>query len=102
MISIEDSSQTFIKQGRLKSLGWSEDGQWIYVVDRNIPGLNIFRISLKNNQTEMVLHVPPSQGVDHASALQVSMTPDGRSFIFPVFQRYSDIWVIENFDPYIK
>ena len=32
----------------------------------------------------------------------VSMTPDGKKFVFSVGKTQSDIWMIENFDPNIR
>jgi hypothetical protein len=28
----------------------------------------------------------------------VSMSPDGRRFVFPVYSSRSDVWVVDNFD----
>jgi hypothetical protein len=32
----------------------------------------------------------------------VNMTPDGKNFIAAVYENYSDVWVVKNFDPDIR
>jgi Tol biopolymer transport system component len=91
VISLEDSSQTFIAPD-LSPIGWSSDGAWVH--------------ASKRSKVSEVVMVPASGGdpipfmtlpLDDISA--ISMTPDGEYIVCNVYEYSSDIWLVENFDP---
>jgi Tol biopolymer transport system component len=90
----------------VRPIGWSRDGAWIYVVEGKIglfrgatsfigettTDVKILRIPSNGGAAEMVASLPGDEiGV-------VTMTPDGRRFIYPVFSSRSDVWVVDDFD----
>jgi Tol biopolymer transport system component/DNA-binding winged helix-turn-helix (wHTH) protein len=91
----------------LMPIGWSADGAWIYVVEGSAGGARgatsfvsgtltdatILRVASKGGAAETVSAIP------FAEIGGVSMTPDGRRFVFPVFSSRSDIWIVDDFDP---
>jgi Tol biopolymer transport system component len=102
VIPLEDSSQAFLLKENAFPVGWSADGRWIYASEEIRGTLKILKISIKGDQTKIILTAPftlekgfPRQG--HAC-----MTLDGKNFVFPVYKYHSDVWMIENFDPEMK
>jgi Tol biopolymer transport system component len=87
-------------------IGWSRDGAWIQVVEGKVGGfrgatsrvgetmtdVKILRIALNDGAVETVASLP---GDEIGS---VTMTPDGRRFIYPVFSSRSDVWIVDDFD----
>jgi Tol biopolymer transport system component/DNA-binding winged helix-turn-helix (wHTH) protein len=90
--------------GSIKPIGWSADGRWIFAVEGKNCSLRgqtsslgetmteaaILRIALRGGRVDTVAHLP---GGEIGS---VSVTPDGRRFVYPVFSSRSDVWVIDN------
>ena len=95
---IEDSSQAFLLKEKTWPVGWSADGRWIYAAEE-IPGaLKILKISIKGDQTKIILTIPFTLEQGWPTYECVSMTSDGRQFVFPVYKYHSDVWMVENFD----
>jgi len=91
IIDIDKSSQMHLTKGRYWPLTWSNDAEWIYVVN---PGHSaISRISIHEGVPKNVAKLP----VDNVGG--VSMIPDGKQIVYTVREYQSDIWVMENFDP---
>ena len=96
----------FMTSAFTRPVGWSADGSAIYAV----AGKNAANRDLTANLGETVtdakiLLVPLSGGdVRTVAAIPfdeigaVSMSPDGRRFVFPVYSSRSDVWVVDNFD----
>jgi len=101
LISFEDSSQQFIRKD-VTPIGWSSDGKWIYFAEEMTGTLKILRIALASDQAEKFLTVPLALEKGEPNYWDVSMTPDGKHFVFPVAKIHSDVWVVENFDPEMK
>ena len=94
------------KAGSIRPIGWSGDAEWIYIVEgKNGPfrgatsfvgetmtDVKVLRIALNDGALDTVASVP---GDEIGS---VTMTPDGRRFIYPVFSSRSDVWVVDDFD----
>lgn len=99
---VEDSSQAFFLKKSAGPVGWSVDGKWIYAAERIEGTLKIFKISIEGNQTEIILNIPFTLEQGSPKYKYVSMTPDGRQFVFPVYKYHSDVWMVENFDPEMK
>jgi len=99
---IEDSSQAFLLKENAYPVGWSADGKWIYAAEE-IPGtLKILKVSIKGNQTKIILTIPFTLEQGWPKYRYVSMTSDGRQFVFPVYKYHSDVWMVENFDPEMR
>ena len=89
-----------------KPLGWSADSRSIYVVEGKNSTLRGPTAPLGETLTDAkILTVPVAGGQAKTVAAipfeeigGVSMTPDGRTFVFPVYSSRSDVWVIDNFD----
>ena len=87
-------------------IGWSPDGQSIYAAEGRRP---TFRgMTLPRGETLVdvkILRVPVNGGtVTTVATLPlreiggVSMTPDGRRFVYTLYSSRSDVWVVDNFD----
>jgi Tol biopolymer transport system component/DNA-binding winged helix-turn-helix (wHTH) protein len=89
-----------------RPVGWSADGSSIYVVAGKNAASRGLTARLGETVTDAkILMVPLNGGeVKTVAALpfeeigSVSMTPDGRRFVFPVYSSRSDVWVVDNFD----
>ena len=79
----------------LKPIGWSADGQWIYVQHESQgQGLTeLLRISATSGASQLWVTLPFPQSVDCTG-----MTSDGRRFICTVSEGESDAWLVEGFD----
>ena len=89
-----------------RPIGWSADGAWIYVVEgkggifrgatsftgETMTEATILRVASKGGAVATVAALPPEE------IGSVTMTPDGRRFVYPVFSSRSDIWVVDDFD----
>jgi len=102
VIPLEDSSQAFYLEEDAFPIGWSADGSWIYATERMARMLKILKVSIKGNQTQTVLTMPFPLEKGFPVYSRVSMTPDGKRFVFSVEKRHSDVWMVENFDPEMK
>ena len=90
----------------IRPIGWSRDGAWVYVVEgKNGPfrgatsfvgetttDAQIRRIASSGAAVETVVSLPGDE------IGTVTMTPDGRRFIYPVFSSRSDVWIVDDFD----
>ncbi|HEX2569086.1 MAG TPA: protein kinase [Polyangia bacterium] len=79
----------------LKPIGWSADGQWIYVQhESQRQGVTeLLRISVASGASEPWVTLPFAQSSDCTG-----MTPDGRRFVCAVSEGDSDAWLVEGFD----
>lgn len=109
VIDAKDRHETlFYKTSTLSTMpvGWSADGSSIYAVEGKNSTSRGLTAPLGETVTDAkILMVPLNGGnVKTVAALpfeeigSVSMTPDGRSFVFPVYSSRSDVWVVDNFD----
>ncbi len=87
-------------------MGWSADSRSIYVLEGKNSTLRGLTAPLGETLTDArILTVPVDGGqVKTVAAIPfeeiggVSMTPDGRTFVFPVYSSRSDVWVVDDFD----
>jgi serine/threonine protein kinase len=89
VVSLEDSSQTFLHKGWVFPIRWSADGKWIYTWGEQvimIPAAGGEPVTLMTLPFEDVLEGP-------------SITSDGSRFVCSVAETQSDVWVMEDFDP---
>jgi Tol biopolymer transport system component len=90
----------------MRPLTWSSDGAFIYVVEaKNGPfrgatsyvgetmtDARIVRIAVNGGVATTVATIPADE------IGSVSLTPDGRLAVYPVFSSRSDVWVADDFD----
>jgi Tol biopolymer transport system component/DNA-binding winged helix-turn-helix (wHTH) protein len=93
--------------GPTMPIGWSADATSIYAVEGKRP---IYRgLTLPRGETlteAKVLEIPVNGGdVKTAASFppreeigSVTMTPDGRKFIYTAYSSRSDVWIVDNFD----
>jgi Tol biopolymer transport system component len=92
--------------GSSTPIGWSVDGSAIYLVEgKNSTGRDLALPLGETTSEAKILMVPLNGGkVRTVASLPfeeiggVSMTPDGRRFVFTVYSSRSDVWVVDNFD----
>jgi Tol biopolymer transport system component len=99
VISLEDSSQTFLYRTDGDPIRWSADGKWIYVLDglaAETKGAQIIRIPAAGGEPEAVVTLP------FENVYPVSMTSDGSRIVCNVSETQSDVWLMENFDPDVE
>ena len=109
IIDTSDRHETLVYKtspGSVAPLAWSADGSSIYAVEgKNAIGRDL-AVPLGETMTDVkILRVPVNGGdVKTVAALpfeeigSVSMSPDGRMFVFTVYSSRSDVWVVDNFD----
>jgi Tol biopolymer transport system component len=96
LFSLSDSSQTCIKrEERLTPITWSSDGKWVYIFSSR--RRELLKINIDDGREELVLEVPSNE----IYAWDLSMTPDEKIIVVKVVEVKSDVWLIENFDPYM-
>jgi len=100
LISLQDSSQVYLRRGYLYPIEWSLSGEWIYAFDNTEKPAKILRIPARGGELQTLVTLP--FGDDAVSPYQISMTPDGNRIICAVAETQSDVWVMENFDPEVK
>ena len=109
VIDTKDRHETLVYKTSVPStmpVGWSADGTSIYAVEGKNSTNRGLTAPLGETVTDAkILMVPVNGGdVKTVAALpfeeigSVSMTPDGRRFVFPVYSSRSDVWVVDNFD----
>ena len=109
IIDTKDRHETLVyKTSALSTMpfGWSADGSSIYAVEGKNSTYRGLASPLGETVTEAkILRVPLNGGdVTTVASLPfdeiggVSMTPDGRRFVYTVYSSRSDVWVVDNFD----
>jgi len=89
-----------------RPVGWSADGSAIYAVSGKNAASRDLTANLGETTTDAKILLVPLSGGDVRTVAAipfdeigaVSMSPDGRKFVFPVYSSRSDIWVVDNFD----
>jgi Tol biopolymer transport system component len=97
VISLTDGAQTTIAPSTStidpRPVGWSDDGQWIYVFRRAPGGGEILRFPSAGGAPE-----PWGTATFGRDAICPSMALDGRRFACMVEEGQTDGWLIEDFD----
>jgi Tol biopolymer transport system component len=94
VVSLEDSSQTFLYDDMPDPIRWSVDGKWIYAWHGQATegkGAQIIKIPAAGGEPETLLDLP--------FEYIPSMSSDGRRIVGTESEVLSDIWIMENFDP---
>lgn len=109
VIDTEGRHETLVyKTSTLSTMpfGWSADGRAIYAVEGKNSTYRGFTLPLGETLTDAKILMIPLKGgeVQTIASLPaeevggVSMTPDGRTFVYTVYSSRSDVWVVDNFD----
>jgi len=94
LISLEDSSQTFISR-YFEPIEWSADGNWVYAWVYKTPP-EILRIPVGGGEAKTFVTLP------FEKIIAISSSLDGKKIVSTVPETQSDAWLIENFDPEVK
>jgi Tol biopolymer transport system component/DNA-binding winged helix-turn-helix (wHTH) protein len=92
--------------GFARPVGWSADGSAIYAVAGKTSANRDLTAYLGETVTDAKILMVPLNGGEVRTVAPipfeeigaVSMSPDGRRFVFPVYSSRSDVWVVDNFD----
>ena len=102
VISLENFSQKLVKKGHFYPLGWTSDGKWLYVSPVIQDILKITMVNPETGQEKELFTLPFSLDKGIPDSGSVSVSPDGKHFVFHANKKNSDVWIIENFDPDLK
>jgi Tol biopolymer transport system component/DNA-binding winged helix-turn-helix (wHTH) protein len=94
------------KAGSVMPIGWSRNAAWIYVVQgKNGPFRGATSVIGETMTDAKIVRLSSNGGeAEDVAALlgdeigSVTMTPDGRRAIYPVFSSRSDVWIVDDFD----
>lgn len=89
-ISVADGSEQLLARGNARPLRWSEDGNWVYARDEEN---HLVRIPASGGDPEILLTIPLED------ARIEDITPDGSRMVVTVWESFSDLWLVDNFDP---
>jgi Tol biopolymer transport system component len=103
IFSLDGASQRLLYRSVLAfPVAWSTDGNWIYAADLIDNQVKIVRINVTNGKTQILATLPFAPHKLKMLERFISMAPDGRTFICRVYEEFSDVWVMENFDPEVE
>jgi len=98
---VTDGSVWRIAETIVNPVGWTPDGEWIWGLRYDVTegGLNeLFKIPARGGESVPWVELP----FDEIDSDRISMTPDGRTFVYSKAERHADAWIIENFDPDVE
>lgn len=109
VIDAKDRQETLVYKtsaGSSMPIGWSADGRSIYLVEgKNSTGRDrALRLGETTAEAKILMVPVDGREVTIVASLPfeeiggVSMTPDGRRFVFTVYSSRSDVWVVDDFD----
>ena len=102
ILSPKTGERRSLYPGNHLPVGWTSDGRGIYAAIQMVQTLEIIAIDAEKGSSKTVLVTSVDQEKGAPSHFYVSMTADGKRFIFQVGKSQSDIWLVENFDPGVK
>ena len=102
VVSLESASTALLKEGDYFPIKWSSDGKWIYVSEPAPAKIKIFMISVENSHVRILLSLPIVPGIGELRHYRFNMIPNGKHIVFEASRRFSDVWMVENFDPDVK
>ncbi|UCC44907.1 MAG: PD40 domain-containing protein, partial [Candidatus Zixiibacteriota bacterium] len=77
-------------------LGWSPDGEWLYLASFDSPSTSINRMRISDGSVIPVVTLPWS------NVWEIAMAPSCSTFICVRGDRQSDVWLVADFDPDIR
>jgi len=94
-----------LSEGDFSPIGWSPDGTSVYAFNRDSATVVLIPASGGVGKKLFALPWPKPFAFEtrsRPSDSTLTMTPDARSFVFPVGESQSDAWIIDNFDPDVR
>ena len=98
VVSLEESSQIFVRHGNAWPVGWSPDGEWVFVVEDRDGSTMLAAVPVAGGDARDVA-ILPWRGPDSVPSCH---TLDGRQFVCGAYEMLSDVWLVENFDPDVR
>jgi TolB protein len=98
---VTDGTMWKIADTVVDPIGWTSDGEWIWGMLYDMTGgwsNEVFKIPAGGGTPVSWVELP----FDEVDSYRLSMTPDGRKFVYSKSERHADAWIIENFDPDIE
>jgi hypothetical protein len=76
--------------------GWSQDGQELFVFNRNGLPAKVYRLNWKTGHRELMREIAPSDraGTDNVNSLRV--TPDGKAYTYSCIQDLSELHIVQG------
>jgi len=104
VVNINDESTRFVAAIEANPLGWSPDDAWIYfwrqVVDAQESSVGrVHRLSGVIDTVAILPWVPSERST---GAGWIDLSKDATRVVCLVDEDQQDVWLIENFDPYIE
>ncbi|UCG51016.1 MAG: serine/threonine-protein kinase [Candidatus Latescibacterota bacterium] len=96
-----DGSMWKIADGAVYPLAWTPDGMYVWGLRYSVragPLGNVFKVPVTGGEPIPWVDLP----FERVDADGVSMTPDGRKYVYSKAERHADAWIVENFDPDVK
>lgn len=99
VISLRDSSHKCLNKRATFPIRWSADGKWVYAAQHLSNKVKIIMIEVEGGEAKDLFDMPVGLEGGEVDYRGMSMTPDGKSYVFSVRQSISDIWMVENINP---
>jgi len=94
-LSMHTGEARLLEEGNKQPLGWSGDGQWIYALDRTVPGRVIwFRRRYADGDRGVIAEIALG-GMTPARAVG---TADGSTLVLVLRDERTDLWRVEDFE----
>jgi len=77
-------------------LGWSPDGEWLYLTSSDSSSTLISRMRIADGFAEPLVSLP------WPNVWDIAMAPNCSTFVCVRGDQQSDIWLVENFDPDVR
>ena len=76
--------------------GWSQDGQDLFVFNRNGLPTKVYRLNWKTGHRELVREIAPADraGTDNVNSLR--LTPDGKAYTYSCIQNLSELHIVQG------
>ncbi len=85
--------QSFPVDRATDCLGWSPNGEWLYLTSPDSSSTVINRMRIADGRAEPVVSLP------WPNVWDIAMAPNCSTFVCVRGDQQSDIWLVENFDP---
>jgi Tol biopolymer transport system component len=96
VISLDGSSESIVyeeapseRRSYPRPIGWSPDGNWIYIYLED--SRKILMVAVTGGEPRTVASLPFGD-------VEVGKTADGKTFVFNVGERKSDVWLADGFE----
>ena len=77
-------------------LGWSRNGRFLYVLDRNDPDSGVYRVDLQTAERIRVFTTGPTEPAGLTSLGPAFVTPDGKAYVYSYRRILSALYLAEG------